>query len=175
MSDLIMPLIDEKDPFLREVPHRFDFDSPHEDPDKLEKRLIDNMFHYNGIGLSSNQIGIPITAFAMITDGDPMVVFNPEIVEWSDEELYEKEGCLSFPHLFMSIKRSETIGTKFQLKDGTEHFGSFGGLLARIFQHEMDHMEGDLYIDMVSDFKLRSAMKKRKILKRKAERKKRNG
>ena len=43
--------------------------------------------------------------------------------------------------------------TKFQLKDGTEHFGSFGGLLARIFQHEMDHMEGDLYIDMVSDFR----------------------
>ena len=45
-NDLIRPLVDEKDPFLREVPHRFDFDSPHEDPDKLEKRLIDNMFHY---------------------------------------------------------------------------------------------------------------------------------
>ena len=45
MSDLIIPLINEKDPFLREVPYRFDFDSPHEDPDKLEKRLIDNMFH----------------------------------------------------------------------------------------------------------------------------------
>ena len=80
-----MPLINEKDPFLREVPYRFDFDSPHEDPDKLEKRLIDNMFHYNGIGLSANQIGLPIKAFAMITDGDPMVVFNPDIVEWSDE------------------------------------------------------------------------------------------
>ena len=87
MSDLIMPLIDEKDPFLREVPHRFDFDSPHEDPDILEKRLIDNMFHYNGIGLSANQIGIPIKAFAMITDGDPMVVFNPDIVEWSKRTL----------------------------------------------------------------------------------------
>ena len=103
MSDLIMPLIDEKDPFLREVPHRFDFDSPHEDPDKLEKRLIDNMYHYNGIGLSSNQIGIPTKVFAMISDGDPMAVFNPEIVEWSDEEIYEKEGCLSFPYLFFSF------------------------------------------------------------------------
>ena len=53
----------------------------------------------------TNQIGIPIKAFAMITDGDPMVVFNPDIVEWSDEELYEKEGCLSFPYLFMQKSR----------------------------------------------------------------------
>ena len=88
MSDLIMPLVDEKDPFLREVPHRFDFDSPHEDPDKFEERLIENMIHYKGIGLSANQIGIPVTAFAMITDGDPMVVFNPEIVEWSADPQY---------------------------------------------------------------------------------------
>ena len=175
MSDLIMPLIDEKDPFLREVPHRFDFDSPHEDPDIFEKRLIDNMFHYNGIGLSANQIGIPVTAFAMITDGDPMVVFNPDIVEWSDEELYEKEGCLSFPYLFMPVKRAETIGTKFELKDGTEQLGTFRGLLSVIFQHEMEHMNGELFIDSLSDFKLKSAMKKRKILKRKTERKQRNG
>ena len=175
MSDLIMSLVDEKDPFLREVPHRFDFDSPHEDPDKLEKRLIDNMYHYKGIGLSANQIGISTKVFAMISDGDPMAVFNPEIVEWSDEEIYEKEGCLSFPHLFMPVLRAETIGVKFQLKDGTEQFGSLGGLLSIIFQHEMEHMEGELFIDSVSDFKLKSAMKKRKILKRKAERKQRNG
>ena len=175
MSDLIMPLIDEKDPFLREIPHYFDFDNSYEDPDKLEKRLIDNMFHYNGIGLSANQIGIPIKAFAMITDGEPMVVFNPDIVEWSDEELYEKEGCLSFPYLFMPVKRAETIGTKFELKDGTDQLGTFRGLLSVIFQHEMEHMEGELFIDSVSDFKLKSAMKKRKILKRKAERKQRNG
>lgn len=175
MSDLIMPLVDEKDPFLREVPHRFDFDSPHEDPDKFEERLIENMIHYKGIGLSANQIGIPVTAFAMITDGVPMVVFNPEIVEWSEEEIYEKEGCLSFPYLFMPVLRAETIGTKFELKDGTEQLGTFRGLLSVIFQHEMEHMEGELFIDNVSDFKLKSAMKKRKILKRKAERKQRNG
>ena len=63
MNDLIKPLVDEKDPFLREVPYRFNFDSPHEDPDKLEKRLIDNMYHYKGIGLSANQIGISTKVF----------------------------------------------------------------------------------------------------------------
>ena len=175
MSDLIMSLIDEKDPFLTEVPEYFDFDSPYEDPDKLEQRLIDNMKYHNGIGLSANQIGIPVAAFAMITDGEPMVVFNPEIVEWSDNVTYEKEGCLSFPYLFMPVQRAETIGARFQLKDGSEQFGTFGSLLSRIFQHEMEHMEGELFIDSVSDFKLKSAMKKRKILKRKTERKQRNG
>jgi len=170
MSDLIMSLIDEKDPFLREVPEYYDFDNPHEDPDKFENRLIENMIHYRGIGLSVNQIGIPVTAFAMITDGEPMVVFNPEIVEWSDEDIYEKEGCLSFPYLFMPVLRSETVGTRFQLKDGSEQMGSFRGLLSIIFQHEMGHMEGELFIDNVSDFKLRSAMKKRRILKRKSQR-----
>ena len=56
MSDLIMSLIDEKDPFLREKPEFYNFDSPYEDPDKLEDRLLKNMAHYNGIGLSANQL-----------------------------------------------------------------------------------------------------------------------
>ena len=147
MNDLIRPLVDEKDPFLREVPHRFDFDSPHEDPDKLEKRLIDNMYHYNGIGLSSNQIGISTKVFAMISDGDPMAVFNPEIVEWSD--------VTPFHNFWIENRHWVTI---------RDHC-----------KHEMEHMEGELFINSVSDFKLKSAMKKRKILKRKAERKQRNG
>ena len=104
MSDLIMPLVDEKDPFLREVPHRFDFDSPHEDPDKFEERLIENMIHYKGIGLSANQIGIPVTAFAMFMDENPIVVFNPEILEWSEETTYIREGCLSFPGLYVAVE-----------------------------------------------------------------------
>ena len=67
----------------------------------------------------------------MITDGDPMVVFNPDIVEWSDEELYEKEDvCLSIS-LPAVIARDK--GTKFDLKDGTEQFATFRGLLSVIF------------------------------------------
>jgi len=170
MTDLILPLVDEKDPFLREVPEIFDFDNPQVDSEKLEDQLIENMIHYRGIGLSATQIGIPITAFAMISDGQPFVVINPKILEWSDEDIYEKEGCLSFPYLFMPVLRSETVGTRFQLKDGSEQMGSFRGLLSIIFQHEMGHMEGELFIDNVSDFKLRSAMKKRRILKRKSQR-----
>ena len=163
MSDLIMPLVDEKDPFLREVPHRFDFDSPHEDPDKFEERLIENMIHYKGIGLSANQIGIPVTAFAMIMDSEnALAVFNPEILEWSDETTYIREGCLSFPGLYVAVERAHSIAAKFQLFDGEEQGASFSDLSARIFQHESEHMDGDIFIDNVNSFRLKSAMKKRK-------------
>ena len=168
MSDLIMSLIDEKDPFLTEVPEYFDFDSPHEDPDKLEQRLIDNMKYHNGIGLSANQIEtFQYAAFAMITDGELMVVFNPEIVEWSENITYEKEGCLSFPYLFMPVQRQETIGARFQLKDemtSLEPLVVYFG----IFQHEMEHMEGELFIDSIG-LQTEIRNEERKILKRKVE------
>ncbi len=162
MSDLIMPLVDEKDPFLREVPHRFDFDSPHEDPDKFEERLIENMIHYKGIGLSANQIGIPVTAFAMMNGIDPVVVFNPEITDFSDETVSMKEGCLSFPGLFVSIERAYGVSTRFQLSDGQEQAGHFTDIPARVFQHESEHMDGEIFIDNVSGFRLKAAMRKRK-------------
>ena len=169
---MILDLIPENNQILHQKVKKCSYNL---DRKELSKTLIENMKHHEGLGLSANQIGIPIKAFAMITDGEPMVVFNPDIVEWSDDELYEKEGCLSFPYLFMPVKRAETIGTKFELKDGTDQLGTFRGLLSVIFQHEMEHMNGELFINSVSDFKLKSAMKKRKILKRKRERKQKNG
>ena len=167
MSDLICELVKETDPFLREVPDVFDFDSPQVDPEKLEKQLIENMIHHRGLGLSANQIGIPVTVFAMITDKDPLVVFNPEIIERSEETTYMKEGCLSFPGLYIPIKRSYGIATQFQMSNGGEHAGSFIELSARVFQHELEHMDGDLFIDNVNKFKLKSAMRKRNIYLRK--------
>ena len=175
MSDLICELVKEDDPFLREIPDIFDFDSPQVDPEKLEKQLLENMLYHRGYGLSANQIGIPVTAFAMMNGIDPVVVFNPEITDFSDETVSMKEGCLSFPGLFVSIERAYGVSTRFQLSDGQEQAGHFTDIPARVFQHESEHMDGEIFIDNVSDFKLKSAMKKRKILKRKAERKQRNG
>ena len=74
MSDLICELVKEDDPFLREVPNVFDFDRPQVDPEKLENQLLENMIHHRGYGLSANQIGIPVTVFAMMVDSDPLVV-----------------------------------------------------------------------------------------------------
>ena len=169
MNDLICELVKEDDPFLRETPEVFNFENPQVDPEKLEKQLIDNMIHHRGIGLSANQIGIPVKVFAMVMDNNIIVVFNPEILEWSDETTYIREGCLSFPGLYVAIERAHSIAAKFQLLDGEEHGASFSDLSARIFQHESEHMDGDIYIDNVSKFRLKAAMKKRKQYLRKLE------
>ena len=171
MSDLICELVKEDDPFLREVPDVFDFDSPQVDPEKLEKQLLENMIHHRGYGLSANQIGIPVTVFAMMVDSDPLVVFNPEIIEWREQTTYVKEGCLSYPGLFIAIERAYGISTRFQLSEGEEQSGNFIELSARVFQHESEHMDGELFIDNVSGFKLKSAMRKRKMYLRKLKRK----
>ena len=171
MSDLICELVKEDDPFLREVPDVFDFDNPQVDPEKLEKQLLENMIHHRGYGLSANQIGIPVTVFAMMVDNDPLVVFNPEIIEWSEQTTYVKEGCLSYPGLFIAIERAYGISTRFQLSEGEEQSGNFIELSARVFQHESEHMDGELFIDNVSGFKLKSAMRKRKMYLRKLKRK----
>ena len=171
MSELVCELVKETDPFLREVSERLDFDSPQVDSEKLERQLIESMIHYEGYGLAANQIGIPVQAFVMLLEQRPIVVFNPEIRDWSDETTYIREGCLSFPGLWIAIKRPYGVTTRFQLSKGEEQQGNFVGLSARIFQHETEHMSGDLFIDKVSKFKLKSAQDKRNIYLRKLKRK----
>ena len=77
MNDLICELVKETDPFLREKPEIFNFESPQVDPEKLSAQLIENMTHHEGLGLSANQIGIPVTVFVMRMDDHALVVFNP--------------------------------------------------------------------------------------------------
>ncbi len=167
MSDLICELVKETDPFLREKPEAFDFESPQVDPEKLQEQLVENMIHHEGYGLSANQIGIPVQVFSMIMDEKALIVFNPEILEWSDDTTYMREGCLSFPGLWIAMERAKTVAVKFQTFDGEEQGGSMTELSARIFQHESEHMDGDLFIDNVNKFKLKSAMRKRNIYLRK--------
>ena len=163
MNDLICELVKETDTFLKEVPEKFNFENPQVDPEKLQEQLVENMIHHEGYGLSANQIGIPVQAFSMMLDEKAMVVFNPEILEWSEETTYIREGCLSFPGLYVAVERARAVAMKFQAYDGEEQGGSLQDMSAKIFQHEMEHMEGKLFIDNVSGFKLKSAMKKRRI------------
>ena len=111
----------------------------------LSKVLIDNMIHYNGIGISANQIGIWERAFAMIRDlehNEVMVCFNPRIIKSYAEEVEMEEGCLSYPELFLKIKRPDRIVVKYEDEDKKTHKMKLQGLASRVFQHEYDHMEG---------------------------------
>ena len=125
--------------------HRINSCSYNLDRHHLSKILVDNMIHHNGIGISANQIGIWERAFAMVRDlenNEVMVCFNPRIVKSYSEEVEMEEGCLSYPELFLKIKRPDKIVVKYEDEDKKTHKLKLQGLASRVFQHEYDHMEG---------------------------------
>ena len=125
--------------------HRINSCSYNLDRHHLSRVLIDNMIHHNGIGISANQIGIWERAFAMVRDienNEVMVCFNPRIVKSYSEEVEMEEGCLSYPELFLKIKRPDKIVVKYEDEDKKLHKIKLSGLASRVFQHEYDHMEG---------------------------------
>ena len=111
----------------------------------IAKTLIENMFHHDGVGLSANQIGMDVRAFAMVRDieyNDVIVCFNPRIVTRGDECVWCEEGCLSFPDQFINVQRPDKIIVKYEDEEGKDHKISLSGLASRVFQHEFDHLNG---------------------------------
>ena len=160
-------LILEGNPILKKRAVPFDFDNPQEDPEKLTEELVDAIQKYEGMGLSACQIGVNLKVFVMRYNGGAIVCFNPRIIEYSPQTTYISEGCLSFPGLFFPVERAYGISTEYYRKDGVQMSGTFVDISAKCFQHEYDHMLGKLYIDGVSNFKLKTARKKQALWKRK--------
>lgn len=127
--------------------------------------LIDLMIKNNGIGLAANQVGLNKRIFAIgSTHMDyfkhPTVVFNPKIISVSDEKSIYKEGCLSFPGIWLSIKRPlHVLVEYFDYKKDLKRV-HLKGLDAVCFQHEYDHLDGICFVDKVSKLKLQLAMRK---------------
>ena len=115
------------------------------DRSKLSYTLTENMFHYNGVGLSANQIGINERVFVMMSDietEETITCFNPKIIKESKKIVVYEEGCLSYPGLQLNISRPATIVVKYEDEGKELHKIKLEGFIARIFQHEYDHMEG---------------------------------
>lgn len=115
------------------------------DRSELAQTLVESMLHHRGVGLSANQIGISERAFAMVSDIETMqviVVFNPKIIKEYNKKETMEEGCLSYPETFLQIERPYSIVVKFEDEEKTVHKIKMEGLMARIFLHEYDHMEG---------------------------------
>ena len=111
----------------------------------ISKTLIENMFHHEGCGLSANQIGMDIRAFAMIRDlenNEVIVCFNPKIIKKYNEVVNCEEGCLSFPDEIINVDRPDRIVVKYEDEDKKEHKIKLSGMASRVFQHEFDHLEG---------------------------------
>ena len=134
------------------------------DAEKLEQEMIDFMLANNGIGLAANQIGLAKNVFVLgsknIQGYEPMAVFNPKILEVSKETELFKEGCLSYPDLWLTIKRPKAIIAEYQNSKGEVVTVEIDGLISRCFQHEFDHLKGICFVDRVSQMKLQLAMKK---------------
>ena len=171
----VFPLIPPNDPrllmqvapFMDDTLEQFGF----ADRKELSKVMYDNMAKYGGLGLSANQLGLPYRMFVMgghpqIEDGKVRSVFNPLINDVSPESINLKEGCLSFPFLFLSIKRPKWCSVRYTDENGEEIEETLHGMSARIFMHENEHMNGYVFTDLVSKLKLERAEKsKQKMIK----------
>ena len=167
---MILPIVAYGDPVLRKKCRTIDADYP-----KLKELISDmheTMYGAYGVGLAAPQIGVPIRLF--IVDTSPFaedegfsedeqkelaefkrVFINAEILEESGDDWAFNEGCLSIPHIREDVFRQPEITISYQDENFEKKTETFKGLIARVIQHEYDHIEGILFTDKISSFKKR--------------------
>ncbi len=158
----ILPIVTYDDPVLREETEAIS--EVTDQIDELIENMIETMYNSDGVGLAAPQIGKSLKLFVM--DGDPvleedeekfgpMVFINPEIVENKGKKVVMDEGCLSIPEIREKVSRPETIVIKYRDRNFDDQQKEFSGWMARIIQHENDHLNGVLFIDYISSFRKR--------------------
>lgn len=155
---MIYDLVPSTAEVLREPCVPFDFNNPELNAEELAESLLETMEAKNGIGLAANQIGLPYRVFAV--KGDPFVCFNPRIVDTSDGTKLLEEGCLTYPGLYVKIKRPTAIRVRFQNYKGETLTEKYTGLTARIIQHEIGHLDGEVFFNKASRFHRDQAMRR---------------
>jgi len=139
---------------------------------ELKNNLIATMKNFQGVGLSANQCGIFERVFVMYDDfktRETIACFNPEVIQYGTETTLEDEGCLTYPGLWLKIKRPVEIKVQFEDEFGEVHTKKYSGLESRVFQHELDHMNGKNFTEKVGKLKLDMAYKRREKQLQKAE------
>jgi peptide deformylase len=168
----LLPIYETPDPILREI------STPVEKVDDKLRKLIDDMFDTMyaapGIGLAAIQVGVPKRLLVIdlqepeVNEAgeegepvrDPLVFVNPEILETSETTRPYNEGCLSVPDQYAEVLRPDRVRARWQERDGSVREEWIDGLLAVCLQHEIDHLNGVLFIDHLSRLKRDMIMKK---------------
>jgi len=166
----ILPILEAPDPRLRTI------STPVETIDDDLQTLIDDMFEtmYDapGIGLAAIQVGVPKRILVIDLQEpesdeedakpvrNPLVFINPQVLDGSEQLSVYNEGCLSVPDQYAEIERPSTIRASWMDREGRIHEQELDGLLATCLQHEMDHLEGVLFIDHLSKLKRDMVLKK---------------
>ena len=163
---MIRPILIHPDPRLKKVCDPVDEITP--ELRALAADMLETMYDAPGIGLAAPQVGVTKRLIVMdcIKDGppEPMILFNPQVV-WSSEDLstYE-EGCLSIPDYYAEVERPAGITVRHLDRDGKEQLTEADGLLATCLQHEIDHLNGRVFVQYLSRLKqsrIRTKMAKR--------------
>jgi peptide deformylase len=164
----LLPIVEVPDPRLRQI------SSPVEKVDDEVRKLVADMFETMyaapGIGLAAIQVGVPKRLLVIDLQEpeeeggepvkDPRVFINPEILTHSDQEVPYTEGCLSIPDQYADVDRPDRIRARWLDENGRSHEQDIDGMLAVCLQHEMDHLEGVLFIDHLSRLKRDMVLKK---------------
>ena len=166
----VKKILTEPDPFLRQKSQTVE--KVDDDMRQLMDDMLDTMYNAQGIGLAAIQIGTPkrVIVIDLLKEKEkknPLYFVNPEIVWSSKEEATYEEGCLSVPGQFAEIDRPNKCHVKYLDYDGNKRELKAEGLLATCIQHEIDHLEGILFIDYLP--KLKKSLIAKKLSKQKKE------
>ena len=159
----IRKILTEPDPFLRQK--SVNVEEVNDEIRFLMDDMIESMYEAPGIGLAAIQIGVPKRVIVIdLSKNDekknPMYFVNPELITKSNKDASYEEGCLSVPNQFAEISRPDTCKIKYLDYNGDQKILEAKGLLATCIQHEMDHLEGILFIDYLSKLKKSMIIKK---------------
>jgi peptide deformylase len=160
-----MKLLKYPNEFLNKQVKAVDLDNPGFDPAELKKEMTELMLASNGIGLSANQVGLDAQVFVM---GDSVenstICINPTVLQYTQETVDDIEGCLSFPNIYVKIKRPKEILAEWYNEDLEKQTVKIEGYSAKCYLHELDHLLGITFKDRASKLKWNMATKKAKKL-----------
>ena len=145
---------------------------------QLGDDMLETMYDAPGVGLAAPQIGVLSRVIVLDCDKEegvppkPVMMFNPEVVASSEETNVYEEGCLSIPDQFAEVTRPKEVEVRWMDRDGKEQTAGFDGLWATCVQHEIDHLNGKLFIDHIGALKRQMITRKMQKLKRELARKK---
>ena len=136
----------------------------YDDKEKFESDMIKLMLDERGMGLAANQIGITKRFFAIGHDSfdtfqKHAIIWNPQVINSSEEKVIDVEGCLSFKNVFVKVERPKIIEVQYETTQGKTRFAKLDGMESKCFQHELDHLDGITFNKRVSKLRWQMANK----------------
>jgi peptide deformylase len=158
---MIYPIVAYGDPVLRKVGAAVEKDYPQ--LNELIENMFETMYESHGVGLAAPQIGKAINLFIIDSSrfedekypNVKKIFINAEILEETGEKWDFEEGCLSIPHIRENVKRHGTLRLRYQDENFETHEETYDGIVARVIQHEYDHVKGIMFVDRLSELKKR--------------------